>query len=251
MGFIENIKNTFLFAPMREFISLPESEGISCEQVFIETSDRERLHGYFFPAKQETKKTVIYLHGNAQNVSAWYPACVEIQKYIQVNFLLVDYRGYGQSTGSPTMKGVILDAQAMYKYLIDSGFKPEDISVYGRSIGGAVALELAVREKVKSAVIQSSFSSIEQIAKDLYPFIPSYLAKSKHFNSQDLIRQINIPVLISHGSHDELISINHAYGLYESANEPKKFIILKGASHNEISPYFTEEYFEELRKLFF
>ncbi len=267
MELIENIHNSLIFYPSREFISSPKQEGIEHEEVFINTSDGEKLHGYFFPApavkagfsaeggptssgKPASTKTVIYLHGNAQNVSAWYIAPVEIQKYVPVNFLLIDYRGYGKSTGKPTVEGVIIDAQAMYQYLIDKGLKSEDISVYGRSIGGAIGFELAMKEKLKSIVIQSSFTSLRKIAKELYPFIPDQLISNNYFNSIELIKKIKVPVLISHGDKDEIIPISHSYKLFEAANEPKKLIILKGATHNDISDYLTNEYYKELNKLF-
>ncbi len=248
MEILENIHSSLIFYPSKEFISSPAQDGIEHEEIFIKTSDGEKLHGYFLPAK--TEKIVIYLHGNAQNVSTWYLAPVEIQKYVPVNFLLVDYRGYGKSTGNPSTKGVITDAQAMYKYLISRDYKPENISVYGRSIGGAIALELSIREKVKSIVIQSSFTSLKEIAKELFPFIPNHLVKNDLWNSQEIIKKINIPVLISHGDKDEIVPVSHSYKLYELGNEPKKLIILKGASHNDISSYFTEEYFKSLTDLF-
>ena len=250
MEILENIHSSLVFYPSKEFISSPAQDGIEHKEVFINTPDGEKLHGYFFPASIKTNKTVIYLHGNAQNVSTWYIAPVEIQKHVAVNFLLVDYRGYGKSTGKPTMEGVIIDALAMYKYLIAKGFKAEDISVYGRSIGGAIALELSIREKVKSIVIQSSFTSLREIAKEMFPFIPNLLVKNDLWNSKGLIKEVNIPVLISHGDRDDIVHVSHSYKLFEVANNPKKLIILKGASHNDISSFLTEEYFTALKELF-
>ena len=251
MEILDNIYNSLIFYPTKEFFSSPAQDGIEHEEVFINTSDGEKLHGYFFSAPgTKTNKTVIYLHGNAQNVSTWYIAPIEIQKHVPVNFLLVDYRGYGKSTGKPSTEGVITDAQAMYKYLLERGYKAEDISVYGRSIGGAVALELAVREKVKSVVVQSSFTSLKEIAKELYPFIPDALIKNDSWNSKELIKKINVPVLISHGDKDEIVKVSHSYKLYEMANEPKKIIILKDAAHNDLSSCFTDTYFNVLKELF-
>ncbi|MBI3589861.1 MAG: alpha/beta hydrolase [Candidatus Melainabacteria bacterium] len=250
MNILENIHSSLIFYPTKEFYSSPADEGIIHEEVFIDTEDNEKLHGYFFPAKNKTTKTVIYLHGNAQNVSTWYTAPVEIQKHISVNFLLVDYKGYGKSTGKPTIEGVIKDACAMYKYLIQKGFKSNDISLYGRSIGGAIALELGAREKVKSIVVQSSFTSLRDIAKEIYPIVPGSLVRDDFWDSKELIKKINCPVLISHGDKDEIVAVSHSYKLFELANEPKKLIILKGATHNDISSYLNKEYFEALKELF-
>lgn len=254
MNLIDNFQNSLIFYPSKEIYSSPVQEGIEHEEVYINTEDSERLHGYFLgapgSANFKSTPTIIYLHGNAENVSTWYQAPVEIQKHVSVNALIVDYRGYGKSTGTPSTKGVISDALAMYKYLIDKGFKPEDISIYGRSIGGAIALELASRVKVKSVVVQSSFTSLVDIAKELYPFIPKAIINGNLWNSKELIRQINCPVLISHGDRDEIVSVSHSHKLFELANEPKKLIILKGAAHNDVSSYFNEDYFQALKEIF-
>lgn len=250
LDIIENIHTQLIFAPSKDFLSSPANEGILHEEIYINTEDGEKLHGYLLPAKEKTNYSVIYLHGNADNVSSWYQACTELQKQVPVNFLIVDYRGYGKSTGTPTREGVIKDALAMYKYLTSKGFKSAEISVYGRSIGGAIGLELATREKIKSIVVQSSFTSLKDVAKDIYPMLPSIIVRNDLLNSKELIKKIKIPILISHGSNDEIVPVNHSFKLYELANEPKKLIILKGATHNDISQYFTEEYLHTLRELF-
>lgn len=251
MNLIENIHSSLIFYPSKEVYSSPKNDGIDHKEVFIKTKDGETLHGYFLPSPSEkTTKTIIYLHGNAENVSTWYQAPREIQEHVPVNALIVDYRGYGKSTGKPTIHGTVTDALTMYEYLINEGFKAEDISVYGRSIGGAIGLELASRVKVKSVVVQSSFTSLVDIAKELYPFIPKVIVNGKYWDSKELIKKINCPVLISHGDSDEIVPANHSYKLYEFANGPKKLIILKGASHNDISNYFDEEYFQVLRDIF-
>ena len=248
MDLLENLQNSLIFYPSKDFYPLPDA--LKYEEVFVRTIDREKLHGYFLPAAVETDHTIIYLHGNAENVSSWYEACVEIQKHVNVNALIVDYRGYGKSTGNPTIEGVINDALATYDFLIERKISPENISVYGRSIGGAVALELASKRTVKSVVVQSSFTSLMDIGKELYPFVPQSLINVRFWNSVELIKRIQIPVLISHGDRDEIVPVSHSYKLFEAANNPKKLIILKGAAHNDISSYFNEEYFSVLKEFF-
>lgn len=250
LDIIENMHSSLMFVPTKDFISSPENDGIKYEEVFIDTPDGEKLHGYFLLSSEKTKKTMIYLHGNADNVSSWYKSCFTIQKHVPVNALIIDYRGYGKSTGKPTRKGVIIDAQAMYQYLIQRGLTSNDISIYGMSIGGAIGLELAIRVKVKSIVIQSSISSIQEVAKDFYPVIPQFIIRNDLFNSAENIKKITVPVFISHGSNDETVPVKHSYKLYEQANEPKKLLILKGAGHNELGNYFNKEYFNTLRELF-
>ena len=250
MDLIEELHNKLIFYPSKDFLSSPALDGIPYEEVYIKTPDNQKLNGYFLPAEQKTQNTVIYLHGNGENVSSWYLACVEIQKYVPVNVLIVDYRGYGKSTGMPSVKGVNIDAHSMYMYLIDRGYKPENISLYGRSIGGGIALELALKEKVKSIVVQSSFTSLKDIAKELYPIVPDSIIRNDYWNSKESIKKLNCPILISHGDMDEIVAVHHSYELFKLANEPKKLIILNGATHNDVSNYFTKEYFDELKKMF-
>lgn len=247
---IEQLHNSLIFFPSKDFVASPDKEGIIHEEVYIRTDDRETLHGYFFPAKEKTNKVVLYLHGNGDNVGGWYPGPVNIQNHMSINALLIDYRGYGKSTGKPTISGVIKDAFAMYKYLIDRGYEPENISLYGRSLGGAIVLELANIEKIRSIVIQSSFTSLRDVARDLYPYVPSFVIENKLLNSASLIKNIHVPVLIGHGSSDEIIPVSHGYRLFELANEPKKLIIQKRADHNGVGSYFDDGYFEALRELF-
>lgn len=249
MDLLDKLQNSLIFYPSNIFLSSPVEEKIPHEEVFIETSDGEKLYGYFFPSSEKTQKTMLYLHGNGDNIGGWYPAPVGIQKHVPINALLVDYRGYGKSTGIPTVEGVIKDAFAMYEYLLWRGYKAEDISVYGRSLGGAIALEIASTKKIQSVVLQSTFTSLKEIAKDLYPMFPNIFIKNHFLNTINLIQNIKVPIFISHGSSDELIPVKHSYRLYEKANEPKKLLILNDATHNDVSSYFNNEYYEILREM--
>ncbi len=244
------LREYLLFNPSTKIYSSPAQNGINHEEVYIDTPDGKKLHGYFLPAKEKTNKTVIFLHGNDLNVSRWFLAPVVLQQQVPVNFLIVDYRGYGKSTGSPTSHGLITDAVAMYDFLINKGFKKDDISVYGRSLGGAVALELTKRRSLHSAVIQSSFSSLRELVKNKYPYIPSFLIKNDLFNSKETANDLHIPLLVSHGTNDKIVPLNQSEELYKNASEPKKLIVLQGAGHEHLKKYYTEEYFQALRELF-
>src|SRR3989338_4439533 len=247
MDLVETLHSKLLFAPIKGNHLSPKDEGIQFEEIFIKTSDGENLHSYFFPASEKTDKILIYFHGNAQNLSAWYPAAVRIQKHISINALIFDYRGYGKSSGIPSREGVIVDAVSVYEYLLERGFKPENISLYGRSLGGAVAIELASIKKIKSLSVISTFTSLRDMGKCHYPMLPLGLIKNNLFNSIEKIKNISVPILISHGSNDEVVPLNQAYELFAAANESKKLIILKGAGHNDVSEYFNDEYFKFLK----
>lgn len=245
------LRDYLLFFPNKKLYPLDKLSRVNHEEVYIKTFDGETLHGYLLIANKNSNKVTIFFHGNDSNVSKWCSAPLRIQEKVPVNFLIADYRGYGKSTGSPTFQGIILDALAMYDYLIKNrGYKPEDISLYGRSLGGAPALELARKVKTGPVVIQSSFTTFTELVNYTYPLIPNFAIKNDLFNLKDLIKKINVPVLISHGSADKTAPIKFAHELYNAANEPKKLIILNGAGHNSLAQYFTDEYYDTLRELF-
>lgn len=243
------LRDYFIFAPSKNIHEIKNNDGINLEEVFINTPDGEKLHGYFIPSSVPTDKVMLYLHGNDENVSRWYLGPVNLQENIPANALIVDYRGYGKSTGTPSGKGVIQDALSMYKYLTDKGYKPENISLYGRSLGGGVALELATRVKVRSVIVQSSFSSLRELLKFQLPKLPFFLIKDDLFNSSKNIKKIKVPILISHGTNDNIVPLDHGYKLYKEANEPKQLIVLNGAGHKHLKEFYTKEYFDALNRL--
>lgn len=247
LNIFHRINDYLLFNPSQKVYDNPKDKGIAYEDVFINTPDGEILHGYFLPAKENTDKVAIFLHGNDFNVTRWFIAPMNLQEHIPINFLIVDYRGYGQSTGTPTAEGVITDAVAMYDYLIQRGFKSENISIYGRSLGGAIGLELANRVPARCVVDQSSISSLRDIFKERLPKWLSFIARDDVFNSKELIKNIHIPTLISHGTRDKIVPITHSYTLFENANEPKKLIILEGAGHEHLKNFYTPEYISWLK----
>ncbi|MBI3308398.1 MAG: alpha/beta hydrolase [Candidatus Melainabacteria bacterium] len=272
----EKILNFFLFKPVKvrlkdEFKGLPIDDGYAYEDIFMDTSDGEKLHGFYIPAKEATDKVVIYLHGYDQNVGVWYKAATNLIDNIPVNVLLVDYRGYGLSTGSPTREGVINDAVSMYQYLLEKGFEGKNISLHGRSLGGAIALEAASRLRregndLKGIYLQSTYSNMKDVVEDVRPgipptwprWVPSLLPFRRSiilndlFNSEERIKELaGIPVLISHGTKDKMISREHVLKLHEALCEPKSDIVwLEGAGHNHQKHAYTPEYFAMLKKLY-
>ncbi len=248
----EKIVNRLMLKPSKEEYSHPSKSGLEYKDVFISTLDGESLHGYYLPSPETAPadKIMIFFHGYDKNVTSWFPACANIQRHVPINALIMDYRGYGKSTGTPSTKGLITDALATYNYLIENGFKGENISLYGQSLGSAVALELASRVKVRSLVVQSSYHSFKNLISYHHPFIPSFLIKNDLFNPTQLIKKINVPILIGHGAEDKISPVANGKLLYSLANEPKKLIVLERAGHGHLTKYLTEEYFESIKKLF-
>lgn len=252
-GLINTLHNELIFAPTRADLGSPSDIGVNYEDVFIETSDGETLHGYYLPHEEKTKKVILLLHGNGDNATTWYRTCVNLQRNVKANTFVIDYRGYGKSTGKPTPQGAINDALAMHEYILSKGISPKDLSLFGISLGGAISLELGKRKEVNSIILQSTFSSLADIAKDIYPFLPSFIVKKDVFNSLENIKEVNCPILISHGTSDLLINKKHSERLFEAAKEkstlPRELIILKGAGHNDYENYYDEKFYSSLNKI--
>lgn len=248
---INNLHNKIIFKPNSE---IDEEEikkaGIKDKEILINVpgTKNEKLHGYYLPAPVQTDKAVIYLHGRAHNNGTSARSCLKIQEHIPVNVLMVDYRGSGKSPGIATPESVVKDAEVMYDHLIQRGFKPENITVYGHSLGGAIAIELASRmkDKIHSLIIQSSFSSLKEVAKEYRKkylwFIPGIVASIVNkitpdtFNSRETIKNIDpkTRLLILHGDEDEYISLQQSNELFNNAAAiDKKLTIAKGVKHND------------------
>ncbi len=239
------------FYPTKEIYFSLDKNKIPHEEVVIDTYDRKKLYGYLlYSPLTKTKKTTIFFTGNGGNVSNWYGYSVEMQKHVPVNVLIVDYRGYGKSTGIPDIKNSIKDTETIYDYLINRGCKPEDISAYGSSLGAPFALELALHRKLKGIVIQSSFTTLKSLSKKLYPWMPEFIIMNDLLNCETLIKKVQCPIFITHGELDDIIPVSNSYRLYELANEPKKLFIVKGAKHHDFDKHLDKEFFNALKNLF-
>lgn len=223
------------------------------EDVWIDSTDNVRLHGWFLKARGEAKATVVYLHGNAQNLTAhasyvdWLPAA-------GYNVLIPDYRGYGLSSGKPSREGLLADAKASWFYALGrKDVNPAQMILLGQSLGGANALALAGREKLpglKAVIADSAFSSYSRIGREkmlqipvlgylLWPFSP--LIVSGGLSPEPVIGHIApVPLLLIHGDHDSVVPASHSDRLYERAGTPKLLWTLHGGGHTEAFARFRE-----------
>jgi pimeloyl-ACP methyl ester carboxylesterase len=146
---------------------------------------------------------------------------------------IIDYRGYGQSEGRPNEAGTYLDAEAAWRYLVeDRGIEPKQIIAFGRSLGGAVAAWLAIEHPPKGLILESTFTSVPDMAARQFPFLPVRWLARTQYNTIDRLPQIYVPLLISHSPDDRIIPYSHGQRLFEVANTPKYFLRMKGG-HNE------------------
>lgn len=242
-------ENRLIFFPPRypEGFAAPEAGGLLPEEVWVRAADGVRLNGYFLAARGSSK-ALLWFHGNAENIGMGWERLRALER-LGVNILAVDYRGYGKSEGSPDEAGVYRDGEAAYRYLAESrGFDPKNIFIYGHSLGGAVAVEIASRHASGGLVVESSFTSLPAMARHIYHFPGAgYFARSR-FDSLAKIARVRAPVLVIHGTQDDVVPFEMGRKLYEAAREPKTFYPIEGARHDD--PYIVggQAYYTRLRE---
>ena len=240
-----------VFFPDREVMSTPGDAGLVYEDVTFTASDGVKLHGWFVPG--DGKRVIIWFHGNAGNIGHRVENLVLMREQLRVSVFLFDYRGYGNSEGAPSEQGLYLDAEAALEYTkTRSGLEADEGIVYfGRSLGAAVAVELATRYPPRALVLESPFTSIQGMAQKVYPVVskvvPLGLVVQSRFDALAKIGQVRTPVMVLHGDQDDMIPIEMGRELFEAANEPKAFYAIRGASHNDTYAVGGVPYFDALR----
>lgn len=219
-----------LFYPYKELESTPAEWGLEYEDVQITASDAVKLHGWYLPVKG-SRQVVLFFHGNAGNISHRGES-LAIFNSIGLNVLIVDYRGYGKSEGSASEQGFYRDAMAAWQYLITQGFKSGDIIIFGRSLGGAVATQLATQVKPRALILESTFSSTRDMIDRMMPFASKFVYMRYSFNTEETIKRVTSPVLVMHSKSDEIVPYELGQKVYQAATPPKKFYQLVGG-HND------------------
>jgi len=216
--------------PGRELDATPAYLGFEFDDVKVVTSDGVRLHGWYVHSA-EPRGTVLFFHGNAGNISHRLES-IAIFQSLGLDTFIIDYRGYGQSEGKAGERGLYLDGDAAWQYLVEErAIEPSGIVLFGRSMGGAVAARLAARQQAGGAIIESSFTSAPDMAHRLYPFMPVRLISRLRFPVAKDLANSNAPVLVIHSHDDEIIPFEMGRSLYDAAPEPKAFLDIAG-DHN-------------------
>jgi fermentation-respiration switch protein FrsA (DUF1100 family) len=219
-----------IFYPVREIAATPENIGLQFEDVILRTKDNVNISAWYIPATQE-RAVILFCHGNAGNNSHRLDS-IRIFHDLNLSVLIFDYRGYGKSEGSPTEEGTYLDAEVALDYLINvKHIHPEKVILFGRSLGGAVAAEVALRHKVGALIIESGFTSVPELGCKYFPFLPVKLLSRYSYATVNKVSKINTPKLFIHSPHDEIIPFKYGRALYENASLPKEFLEIKG-DHN-------------------
>jgi len=217
--------------PGRALTATPGDIGLEYEEVLLLSSDNERLHGWYIPTVN-SRGVVLFFHGNAGNISHRLDS-IKIFHELDLDILIIDYRGYGQSTGKASEQGTYLDAQAAWDYLVhDRGVPAERIIVFGRSLGGAIGAWLGTQINPAAVIIESSFSSAMDMAARLYPFLPTRLITRLHYPVADYAGRLNCPVLVIHSRHDEIIPFVMGQEIYAAVKQHGQFLEISGDHNN-------------------
>ena len=221
----------FIYFPERIFYETPDKAGLSYETVSFKAADGVNLSGWFIPAGKP-RGVVLFCHGNAGNISHRLDSIL-IFHHLGLSTFIFDYRGYGASEGKPTEAGTYLDAEAAWRYLTEErDLPPTGIILFGRSLGGAVAARIAQDHKPEALIVESTFTSVPDIAADIYPFLPVRLLTRFDYNAGEYIGRVACPVLVIHSTGDDIIPFAHGRRLFEAAKEPKQFLEIAG-THND------------------
>jgi len=223
--------------------------GLDFEDARFEAADGTKLHGWYVPAANP-RAVILFAHGNAGNISHRFEILAELNG-LQVSVLIFDYRGYGRSEGSPSEAGVAQDARAARRWLAErAGVSESEIVLLGESLGGGVMVDLAASDGARALVLQNTFTSLTDVAKCHYPWLPIKLLMRSRFDSFSKIGRYKGPLLQFHGDADRIIPLVLGERLYAAANQPKHLVVIPGADHNDpLSPRFFQALDEFLATL--
>ncbi|UCB55017.1 MAG: alpha/beta hydrolase [Thiotrichales bacterium] len=235
-----------IFFPMSKLYQTPDNWGLEYENVSFTTEDQVKLHGWFLP-NAESDNVLLFFHGNAGNISHRRDS-IEIFHRLGLNVFIFDYRGYGQSEGKPDEQGLYRDANAAWHYLTeDKGFDADSIILFGRSLGGAVAAKLAAEVQAQGLMLESTLSSAREFAREVFKILSRLVVIRYDFNTLKHIQKVNCPVLVLHSPDDEIMPYRLGRKVYESANQPKQFVRMRG-DHNTGFFLSQPEYEQEMAR---
>ena len=242
------IEDRFIFHPDHVTGRDPSHIGLRFEEVFFTTQDDLRLHGWFIP-HQEARATLVWFHGNAGNISDRMLNIKLIHDRIGINLFIFDYRGYGRSEGTVSEKGTYLDGEAAIQYLLGrDDAAARRLILFGRSLGAAVAAEMAIRFDSLGVILESPFVSIQEMARAIFPSLPIAWLLRTRYDTMEKVRLIKTPLLVLHGDRDATVPFAQGKKVFEVAPGPKRFHRIVGASHNDTFVVGGEEYYKVLRE---
>lgn len=238
-------QRSLLYFPDKNIKSVEEYNLAGTKDLMIDSTDGTRIQlWYHEPAKN--MPMVLYLHGNSYNLGQ---RALRLKELVDMGygFIAPSYRGFGKSEGTPDKAGILSDAEAAIKFLETSGYSTDKTIIIGESLGSGVASEMAIRHKFKDILLITPYTTIADRAQEMYWYVPvKYLVKD-NFGSIDKVEKLDIPLLIVHGTKDDVIPHSHSEKLIALAHEPKKLIIYEGKGHANLD---YREVFKDMTKYF-
>jgi fermentation-respiration switch protein FrsA (DUF1100 family) len=253
VGLAFAFQDQLLFQPSSRLLATPDDAGMNYETVHLDTEDGETLHGWWIPAadvSRETSpgaaaKTLLFFHGNAGNISGRLESVQQFHR-LGLNVLIVDYRGYGQSTGTPSEQGIYNDAEACWQYLTETrGIAPADIVVFGRSMGGGAATWLAAQHRPGAVILESVFTNVPDVGAHHYSFLPVRALATNQFDNESRVVEVDAPKLHIHSREDRVVPFKLGRRVFEAAAEPKQFLEIEGG-HNDGFLVSADEYLQTI-----
>ena len=239
---------TIIFHPERLVDATPADRGVKFDHVTLPLGGAQ-LAAWWVPSEAPAAGTLLYLHGNAGNMAANRDHVLRLRT-TGLNVFIIDYRGYGDSTGGPPREKLVYeDAERAWTYLVtERNIPPADIVIYGHSLGGAIAIELAGRHpEARALIVESTLTSIADGARGTrYEYLPIRLILTERFDSISKIGSIRLPKLILHGDADTVLPSRMAKELYDAAPEPKQLAVIAGGGHEDSAVVNPSAYFDAL-----
>ena len=231
LGWIYLTQDRLLYFPLRDLDADPSHAGLAFEEVQLTTADGVRLHAWYLP-HPAPRGALLFLHGNAGNISHRLDSLAIFHR-LGLATLILDYRGYGQSEGTPDEPGTYLDAEAGWRHLAKArGFSPERIVLFGRSLGGAVAAHAAARHRPAALIVESTPTSIVDLGAELYRWLPVRLLARNRYQAAEALLDYPGPVLVAHSRSDEIVPFHHAERLLAALGPRGRLLPLRGG-HND------------------
>lgn len=234
------LERSLIYYPTARLEETPKDYALAFEDVRVTTEDGERLHGWYVPGRRAV--TLLWSHGNAGNISHRLGNLQRMHDRLGVGVLLFDYRGYGESTGVPSEEGTYRDARAFRAWLRSRGPEPDAVVYFGRSLGAAVATALASEDPPAALILETPFTSVRTMANATVPGA-GYLFRTR-YDTLARIARIRVPLLVLHGDADEVVPLRQGRAVFDAAQEPKTFIVIPGAHHNDTYVVGGEPYWQ-------
>ncbi len=225
------LETKLLYFPLRQSDSWEPAQDLTVQDIWLTSADGTKLHAWWYP-QPRAERALLFCHGNGGNLSHRQESIAELRDALDVSVLIFDYPGYGRSEGEPSEAGCYAAGDAACDWLAQQ-VPAEKIIFFGESLGGGIATDLAVRRPHAALVLDKTFTSIPDMAQQMYPFLPARWLVRHRYDNLEKIARCTGPVFIGHGDSDTLIPYAHGERLYAAAREPKRFFLMKGIDHND------------------